>query len=76
MNSTRKFKKDYRNVLVLPKLTFPEEKVLRLEISETRLADVWWYSPSNMRTFSMRTASTRTFWTVPTITPTIILIIP
>ena len=34
MNNTRKFRKDYRNVLVIPKLTFPEEKVLRLEISE------------------------------------------
>ena len=38
MNSTRKFKKDYRNVLVLPKLTFPEEKVLRLEISENQIS--------------------------------------
>ena len=39
MNSTRKFKKDYRNVLVLPKLTFPEEKVLRLEISENQISE-------------------------------------
>lgn len=38
MNSTRKFKKSYRNVLVLPKLTFPEEKVLRLEISENQIS--------------------------------------
>ena len=38
MNNTRKFKKDYRNVLVLPKLTFPEEKVLRLEISENQIS--------------------------------------
>lgn len=34
----RKFKKDYRNVLVLPKLTFPEEKILRLEISENQIS--------------------------------------
>ena len=38
MNNTRKFRKDYRNVLVLPKLTFPEEKVLRLEISENQIS--------------------------------------
>ena len=38
LNSTRKFRKDYRNVLVLPKLTFPEEKVLRLEISESQIS--------------------------------------
>ena len=38
LNNTRKFKKDYRNVLVLPKLTFPEEKVLRLEISENQIS--------------------------------------
>lgn len=38
LNSARKFKKDYRNVLVLPKLTFPEEKVLRFEISESQIS--------------------------------------
>jgi len=38
MNNTRKFRKDYRNVLVIPKLTFPEEKVLRLEISENQIS--------------------------------------
>lgn len=38
LNSARKFKKDYRNVLVLPKLTFPEEKVLLLEISESQIS--------------------------------------
>ena len=38
LNSARKFRKDYRNVLVLPKLTFPEEKVLRLEISESQIS--------------------------------------
>ena len=38
LNSARKFKKNYRNVLVLPKLTFPDEKVLRLEISENQIS--------------------------------------
>ena len=38
MNNTRKFRNDYRNVLVIPKLTFPEEKVLRLEISENQIS--------------------------------------
>lgn len=38
LNSARKFKKDYRNVLVLPKLTFPEEKVLQIEISENQIS--------------------------------------
>ena len=30
--------KDYRNVMVLPKLTFPDEKVLRIEISENQIS--------------------------------------
>ena len=38
LNSTRKFRKDYRNVMVLPKLTFPDEKVLRIEISENQIS--------------------------------------
>ena len=38
LNSARKFRKDYRNVLVLPKLTFPDEKVLRIEISENQIS--------------------------------------
>ena len=38
LNHAKKFRKDYRNVLVLPKLTFPEEKVLRLEISENQIS--------------------------------------
>ena len=38
LNSSRKFKKNYRNVLVVPKLTFPDEKVLRLEISENQIS--------------------------------------
>lgn len=38
LNPARKFNKQYRNVLVLPKLTFPDEKVLRLEISENQIS--------------------------------------
>ncbi len=38
LNVARKFKKNYRNVLVIPKLTFPDEKVLRLEISENQIS--------------------------------------
>ncbi len=38
LNYAKKFKKHYRNVLVLPKLTFPDEKVLRLEISENQIS--------------------------------------
>ena len=38
LNHVRNFKKSYRNVLVLPKLTFPDEKVLRLEISENQIS--------------------------------------
>lgn len=38
LNLSRSFRKDYRNVLVLQKLTFPEEKVLKLEISENQIS--------------------------------------
>lgn len=38
LNLARKFKKNYRNVLVLDKLTFPNEKVLRIEISENQIS--------------------------------------
>ena len=34
----KKFKKHYRNVLVLPKLTLPDEKVLHIEISENQIS--------------------------------------
>lgn len=37
-NKTDKFKKDYRNVIVLEKLTFPEEKVLNIEVSENQIS--------------------------------------
>ena len=38
LNSAKKFKTHYRNVLVIPKLTFPDEKVLTLEISENQIS--------------------------------------
>ena len=38
LNLAKRFRKNYRNVLVLPKLTFPDEKVLRLEISENQIS--------------------------------------
>ena len=38
LNLAKMFKKNYRNVLVIPKLTFPDEKVLRLEISENQIS--------------------------------------
>lgn len=34
----KQFKKNYRNVLVLKKLTFPEEKILQLEIYESQIS--------------------------------------
>ena len=37
LSSAKSFKKAYRSVLVLDKLTFPEEKVLKLEISEEQI---------------------------------------
>lgn len=38
LNIPRKFKKHYRNVLVLDRLTYPDEKVLSLEISESQIS--------------------------------------
>jgi conjugative transposon TraN protein len=38
LNRATSFKKGYRNVIVLDKLTFPDEKVLRLEISEHQIS--------------------------------------
>lgn len=38
LNNGRSFKKDYRQVIVLDKLTFPEEKVLNIEISEDQIS--------------------------------------
>lgn len=38
LNKASSFKKAYRNILVLNKLTFPDEKVLTLEISENQIS--------------------------------------
>jgi len=38
LNWQKHFKKRYRNVLVIKKLTFPEAKVLKLEISENQIS--------------------------------------
>lgn len=38
LNNSRSFQKAYRNVLVLNRLTFPDEKVLELEISESQIS--------------------------------------
>lgn len=38
LNLVKRFKKKYRNVLVIPKLTFPDEKVLRIEIAENQIS--------------------------------------
>jgi len=45
LNTARSFKKAYRNVIVLPKLTFPDEKVLRIEISERQISGRVIYIP-------------------------------
>lgn len=38
LNNAERFKKDYRQVLVLEKLTFPDEKVLNIEVSENQIS--------------------------------------
>lgn len=38
LNDTKEFKKAYRNVIVLKKLTFPEEKILQLELYESQIS--------------------------------------
>lgn len=38
LNSAKSFKRAYRNVLVLEKLTFPDSKQLRIEISESQIS--------------------------------------
>jgi hypothetical protein len=45
LNKTNSFKKGYRNVLVLNKLTFPDEKILNLEISENQISGRVIYIP-------------------------------
>lgn len=44
-NTARRFKKAYRNVLVLDRLTFPDEKILTLEISENQISGRVLYIP-------------------------------
>lgn len=38
LNKEMSFKKNYRQVIVLPKLTYPEEKVLNIEITEDQVS--------------------------------------
>lgn len=38
LNESRKFIKEYRNVFVLPKMTFPDEKVLNITIAEKQIS--------------------------------------
>lgn len=38
LNNNVRFKKDFRQVVVLDKLTFPEEKILNIEISEDQIS--------------------------------------
>ena len=45
LNRCKSFKKGYRNVIVLDKLTFPDEKVLRIEISENQISGRVIYIP-------------------------------
>ena len=44
-NTAKRFKKAYRNVLVLDRLTFPDEKILTLEISENQISGRVLYIP-------------------------------
>lgn len=45
LNKVNSFKKGYRNVIVLNKLTFPDEKILNLEISESQISGRVVYIP-------------------------------
>jgi conjugative transposon TraN protein len=45
LNSAKSFKKAYRNVIVVNKLTFPNEKILRLELSENQISGRVVYIP-------------------------------
>ncbi len=38
LNTENSFKRHYRNIIVIKKLTFPEEKILKLEISEDQIS--------------------------------------
>ena len=37
-NTEKKFKRDWRNVVVLPKMTFPDEKVLTITVNEEQIS--------------------------------------
>ncbi|MBR7054415.1 MAG: conjugative transposon protein TraN [Prevotella sp.] len=45
LNRAKSFQKGYRNVIVIDKLTFPDEKILRLEISEDQISGRVIYIP-------------------------------
>lgn len=49
INHGKSFQKEYRNVIVLKKLTFPNEKKLRLEISEDQISGRVSYIDINYR---------------------------
>ena len=38
MNRTTSFKKGYRNVVVIKKMTFPNDKILTIEMSEKQIS--------------------------------------
>lgn len=38
LNKDKSFKRDYRNVIVLPKFTFPDEKILTITVSEKQIS--------------------------------------
>ena len=45
LNRAKSFKKGYRNVIVIDKLTFPDEKILRIEIAEDQISGRVIYIP-------------------------------
>lgn len=45
LNKAKNFAKGYRNVIVLDKLTFPDEKILTIEISENQISGRVLYIP-------------------------------
>lgn len=38
LNKDKTFKRDYRNIIVLPKFTFPDEKILTVTVSEQQIS--------------------------------------
>ena len=38
INTDKSFKREYRNVIVLPKMTFPDEKVLTITVAEKQIS--------------------------------------